>query len=290
MKKYTSLTLLFFLAALSLPRSLFAAEIFFEQERIPGLQDQFKMGIFLKTEESLNAIEGIMRFPVDLLELQNIEDGGSIINFWLERPSAKGTGEIVFSGITPGGYTGDKGLMFSMTFLVKEEGTGTFEIRNARILRNDGRGTEARLQTFDAPFVVSQKTAGIPIPPLEIQDGAPPEPFVPEIARDASVFEGRWFVVFAAQDKHSGIDHYEVKESRQKLFAIFKGWLPAESPYVLQDQELRSYVFVKAVDKAGDQRVVKIAPHSPFPWYANYENWLIIILGMFAIIFVKKRL
>jgi hypothetical protein len=34
----------------------------------------------------------------------------------------------------------------------------------------------------------------------------------------------------------------------------------AESPYVLEDQSLRSYVVVKAVDKAGNERVEILYP------------------------------
>ncbi|OHA03777.1 MAG: hypothetical protein A3J58_00715 [Candidatus Sungbacteria bacterium RIFCSPHIGHO2_02_FULL_52_23] len=269
---------------------VFAAKMFFEQEKVPGLKDQFKMGVFLETEEPLNAVEGTVRFPINLLELQNIEDGNSIVNLWLARPTAGKMGEIIFSGITPGGYQGSKGLIFSMTFLVSHEGTGAFEIQDARALRNDGEGTAVELQTFTSPFVVSQKTTDIQIPVSETHNNNPPESFTPEITHNASVFEDKWFMVFAAQDKDSSMDHYEVKESRQKFFAIFKNWLPAESPYVLDDQELRSYVFVKAVDKAGDKRIVRVAPRNPLPWYENYESWIIVTGGILVVLYAAKKL
>src|SRR3989338_10476834 len=145
MKKYL---IAFFFSSLVLilpSRPVLAAEIFFEQEIGPGLpEDQFKMGIFLETEELLNAIEGKISFPTDLLKLKTVEDGNSIVNLWLERPAASETGEIAFSGITPGGYQCKKGLIFSMTFLVKQKGAGLFEIHGARVLRNDGEGREAQ--------------------------------------------------------------------------------------------------------------------------------------------------
>ena len=114
----------------------------------------------------------------------------------------------------------------------------------------------------------------------KVKDTEPPESFVPEISRDELIANGKWFVVFVTQDKASGIDRYEIKESRQKILTFFSRWRVAESPYVLQDQELRSYVFVKAVDKNGNQRIIKIAPRNPLEWYENYENWLIIVLGL----------
>ena len=257
----------------------FAAEVFFEQEKNLGLKDQFRMGIFLKTEEPLNAIEGKINFPVDLLELKNIQDGNSVINLWLERPNADERGEITFSGITPGGYQGDKGLIFSMTFLVRQEGVGTFDIHDARLLRNDGKGTEAKLQAISSKFVISRKTTEVQIPVSEIEDADPPESFAPEIAKDIALFDGRWFVVFATQDKASGVDHYKIKESRQKFFTFFSKWEHAESPHVLQDQKLGSYVFVKAVDKGGNERVVALPPQKLQPWYENYFILVILITG-----------
>lgn len=289
MKKFIHIFSLISLAWLLLPHPVFAAEMFFEQEKGPGLEDQFKMDIFLEAEESLNAVEGKINFPIDLLELKNIEDGNSIINFWLERPTAGKTGEIVFSGITPGGYKGNKGLVFSMTFLVKQEGAGIFKISDARVLRNDGKGTEAKLQTFNSKFVVSQKTTAVQIPVSEIKDADSPESFVPEIARDESIYDGKWFTVFATQDKASGIDHYEVKESRQRFFSVFKNWVSAESPYVLNDQELRSYVWIKAVDKAGNERVVTLPPQKPRPWYQNYAILIILIIIGLWLKFIKSR-
>lgn len=268
-----------FFIGLFAPRPIFAAEMFFEQEKNARLKDEFKMGIFLGTEELLNAVEGKINFPIDLLELQKVEDGNSIINFWLERPTANKTGEIVFSGIIPGGYKGDKKLIFSMTFLVKKEGAGIFKINDGRILRNDGTGAEAKLQTFDSSFIISKKTPNIQVPASEIKDNDPPESFAPEIAKDKSVFEDRWFLAFATQDKGSGIDHYEVKESGQKIFALFHKWSRVGSPYVLGDQELRSFVFVKAVDKAGNERIVILPPQKSLSLYENYFIPVILIAG-----------
>lgn len=277
--------ILFFIAT-----PLFAADIFFEPEKNIGLQDQFKMNVFLDTEEPLNAIEGTVRFPTDLLEFKSLEDGNSIVNFWLEHSVSGKTGEVVFSGITPGGYQGSKGLIFSMTFLVKQEGRGTFSIHNAQVLQNDGKGTEAKLQTFDSQFIISKKISGIRMPVSETKDGDPPESFTPEIAQSPEMFDGKWFLVFVAQDKSSGIAHYEVKESRQKIFSVFRRWSQAESPYVLKDQELRSFIFVQAIDKDGNVRIADIAPRNPLPWYKNYENWVMIIGGIFIVVFAMRKL
>ena len=113
---------------------------------------------------------------------------------------------------------------------------------------------------------------------------------MPEIARDPTIFDGKWFLVFATQDKGLGIDHYEIKETRYRFFGSFSRWISAESPYALRDQELKSYILVKAVDKAGNERIVKINPRNPLRWYENYENWIIIVLGLVIAYAIKKFL
>jgi len=181
-------------------------------------------------------------------------------------------------------------LIFSAIFEAKKEGVVKFEVNDVRILRNDGIGSMAAVSVAPFEVVISKKTQ-VEIPAIpKIEDRERPELFVPEIARDESISGGKWFIVFVTQDKASGIDHYEIKESRQRFFIIFQKWSQTESPYILQDQELRSYVFVKAVDKAGNERMVKINPQNPLGWYENYENWLIIVLGLVIAYAIKKFL
>ena len=94
--------------------------------------------------------------------------------------------------------------------------------------------------------------------PIPIVDKESPESFVPEIAIDTFLFDKKWFLVFTTQDKGSGIDYYEVKETRWSIINIISKWNYAESPYILKDQQLKSCIFVKAFDKAGNEKVVMI--------------------------------
>ncbi len=256
-----------------------------------GVGQQFQIDVLLNTEnEEINALEGLITFPQELLELKEIRDGNSFINFWIERPRIKTGGEIIFSGITPGGYKSDEVFIFSIIFRVKKAGSGIIGIKDVKTLLNDGKGTEAKIKVSNFSFVVIQDSirndSRIPVLP----DNELPESFVPEIANSPSIFEGKWFLVFATQDKGTGIARYEVKETRQRIFGIFSKWFSVESPYVLSDQELRSYIFVKAVDKAGNERIVKVEPQNPLAWYENYENWIIIILAIIALFSIKFTL
>ena len=71
---------------------------------------------------------------------------------------------------------------------------------------------------------------------------------------------------------------------------LFDGgeWIRAESPYVLKDQKLKSYVYIKAIDKAGNERIEVIPQKYPFQWYESWLWWGIIIVG-FAIAYALKK-
>ena len=275
-----------FSLGLILPQIVFAAQISFDAKTTQTqVGKNFEVILFVNTEqENLNAFEGKVTFPNALLDLKEIRDGNTIVNFWIEKPKAQDNA-IIFSGVTPGGFNGKSGLIFSAIFEAKKEGVAKFEVKDARILRNDGTGSAAVLSMIPLEVVIS-KEARIEIPAIQkIEDREQPELFVPEIARDESISDGEWFIAFVTQDKVSGIDHYEIKESRQKILTFFSRWRAAESPHVLKDQELRSYIFVKAVDKTGNERIVKLSPQNSLRWYENYENWIILIV--IAVVFAS---
>jgi hypothetical protein len=223
-----------------------------------------QIDFFMDTQgKSINAIQGEISFP-DTLELKEIKDGNSIINFWIERPSAD---SLKFSGIIPGGYNGENGFLFSAIFETKTERKDNVSLSNVRAFINDGKGTETEVKIFGQ----------VPdLKPQTMEDNIPPESFVLEIASDQNLFEGKYFLVFATQDKKSGISRYEVKEGQGKEFVV------AESPYLLRNQDLDQKIFVKAVDKAGNERIEVLYPSNWRPWYKNY--WLFVIIMTAAII------
>ncbi len=290
-KMYLVMGALFFVAT-----PAFSAEISFDTKTQEiEINQQFQVDVVVHTEnEDINAVEGLIAFPQELLELKEIRDGNSFINFWIERPkigtllrdSLRGTqqgfggqadGEIVFSGITPGGYTSDKGFIFSLIFQAKKQGVGTIDFESARVLKNDGQGTPAQVRISPYQFVVREPDRQVSEKLKQslitvIKDTELPESFVPEITSSPALFEGKQVLVFATQDKKSGMSHYEIKETRRRFLTFISKWIPIESPYVVKDQELRSYVFVKAVDKAGNERIMKVVPQNPLAWYENYEK------------------
>lgn len=270
---------------------VFAAEISFDTKTPEIKVNQlFEVGVFINTdEESINAIEGKIIFPQDLLEVKNVNDGNSIINFWIEKPKSASEDQIAFSGIVPGGYNDSQGLIFSITFLAKKEGGGAIEFSGVKALRNDGQGTEAPLIISNFRFVISETAKSAEQIQIIKEDRDPPEDFKPEIVQNPDIFNGEWFLVFATQDKGSGIAYYAIRETRRKINLKRETdakWKEAESPYVLKDQGLRSFVYVKAVDKAGNERITVVEPRYPMKWYENYFIWIIIILGTLLAIII----
>ncbi|MCK4782027.1 hypothetical protein KAS79_03865 [Candidatus Parcubacteria bacterium] len=103
-------------------------------------------------------------------------------------------------------------------------------------------------------------------------DTAAPEEFEPKITE----IEGKNYLVFAADDKTSGIEHYEIREIPRiwTLKIAKKGWKVGESPYLLEDQSLRSKILVKTIDKAGNKRIAEITP----PYKATWKDMAILLL------------
>lgn len=104
--------------------SSFAAELFFESGKgTLRAGDQFELGLFLNTEsgEPINAVGAKILYGEDLLEFHDIRSGDSAVNFWIEPPTLQKSGDILFSGIIPGGYQGTKGKIFSLIFKVKKK-------------------------------------------------------------------------------------------------------------------------------------------------------------------------
>ena len=275
---------------------VFASEIFInsESQKIK-VGEQFEVSIFLNAEEEyINAVEGQITFPKDLLILKEIREGNSIINFWVEKPKIESDNQVIFSGIIPGGYIGNKGLIFSAIFQSKNEGKGIIEIHQAKTLLNDGEGTETNTTISNLQFFVLKETDPSQISPTKTTDINPPEPFEPIISQDPIIFDGKYFLVFTAQDKGVGVDYYEVLEksqrgSLQRLIGEER-WQTGESPYLLEDQKLKSDIYIKAIDKVGNERITTLSSQNLLEWHENYFVLLTILLTIIITSIIWKRM
>ena len=276
------LSLAFFVAM-----PVFAAEIRLEANKVEvKTGEQFVVTTLLSVDKPVNAIEGQLIFPQDLLSVKEIRDGNSVINFWIdpvrncisngvEKPDA-----ICFSGITPGGFSGVNNHLFSVVFEAKNTGIAFVAFQNTKVFKNDGLGTETVFRTRDT--AVSIKPGDSNTRKETLIDTELPEDFNPTVENDPNIFDGKYFIVFASQDKISGIKRYEVREGEWGWFNV------AESPYLLKHQSLNRKIFVKAIDRVGNERIAVLNAEQPAPWYRYYLIFGILLVIVLVGFLLKK--
>jgi hypothetical protein len=278
MKKLFILSLLFF----AIPLLSFAADISFNTEKKNySVNEEVIVKVFMDTkDETANAVEGAIVFPPETLEFKEFREGNSVINFWIEKGGTSNPGRVTFSGITPGGFSGPSNFLFSLVFRAKKSGTGSLGFDGLRVLKNDGQGT--KIETASSALSLSVSSAnGASGGEIVLKDLEAPEAFHISLGQDESIFYNKFFIVFSAIDKGLGIDHYEVREGKRGEFK------PATSPYLLEDQTLSKKIFVKAIDKNGNERVATLDAQNQKAWYENYVILAILVLLVCAFI-VKK--
>lgn len=271
---------------LLLPSFVSAADVFFSStvQRMEVGQE-FLVRMMVNTEQDVvNAVEGTLLYPEDLLEVKAIRDGNSVVNLWAEKPQARG-GLISFAGITPGGFSGERDMLFTVVFRAKNAGTFLLRGQDFRLLKNedssevdvDQRSLQLAVLAGGALESVGETDEVLPEEGADIfveqivVDRDPPESFTPEISSDPHLFDGAFFVVFATQDKGSGVARYEIQEGGGDF-------VEAESPYVLKDQALGKRITVKAIDNEGNERLHVLEPLRPRP-YGLFVVGGVVLLG-----------
>lgn len=127
-------------------------------------------------------------------------------------------------------------------------------------------------------------------------DSTLPENFTPKIGQDPGIYGGKDFLSFSAKDEMSGIDRYEAAEQSDLGIFNFIGdrfaklsWKNAGSPYLLERQGSGNRIFVKAVDKAGNERVAAVSTGISVYAWAIPAAVLALILAVLAIAVIRRR-
>ena len=263
-----------------------------------SLNDTFIVDIRLDSQgEYINAVEGHLSFPSDILEVKDFSQGNSILTLWVNQPTfSNQVGTISFVGGVPAGYQGVNGLLGRVIFEASQSGQAKVGFGSkSQALLNDGLGTKAVLEFSEANFnVLIEGLEEIEkdewAEEME-QDKIPPESFEIKISQDPSILEGRYFIAFSTTDKQTGIDYYEIAELDfiERITNKAK-WQRGSSPYLLEDQNLKSLIKVKAVDKAGNWRIETLKPPLKFHWQDLLWIILIVLVGLGIIFFATTKL
>lgn len=272
------------------------------------------------TGECINAIDAVIKYSPNI-EPIDVSTGDSIFNVWVEQPVINRENKtITFAGGIPNGYCGrvigDPRLTNTLAKIVFQlpgftiggsgdsEATVSFSDETTAYM-NDGRGTKALLTTYGAKISLDSKPGSALQNPWQSEvnaDNISPEAFSVSLEKNQQAFSGKYFIVFSTTDKQTGIDHYEVMEESLAQFGSFQWgradapWIEARSPYVLKDQSLNSIIRVKAVDKAGNERIANLIPDESIRTFSHEQMIMIVFvltclisLILFVVVIVSLR-
>ena len=236
--------------------------------------------------EAINAVQADVIFSSDFFEVISADNTNSILNLWPRVPSFDNeTGKVLFSGGSPDpGFQGSSGLIGTITLEAKNTGQTSLNFSDtSRVLLNDGLGTEASLEAQSIALNILAPPEGYQPKEVDIiSDTIPPDAFIPIVSHSKYIYDGKYFVAFETQDHESGISHYEVQE---RIGDVWGDWQVAVSPYMLQNQEGDITVFVRAVDKAGNERIGGVEINiSKKRFYLIYIVLTIVLLIIFMVI------
>lgn len=264
-----------------------------------GLSDTFLADVRIDNQnECINAAHVEVRYPTDTLRAVDFSKGNSILSLWVEEPVIDtDNGIVTFSGGIPGGYCGRipgdpvlSNVLGKIVFSVigAESTSTTVSIADtSMVYLHDGAATPAKLTAQSAVYAIQPTPLAASNPWLTQvgDDTIPPDAFVITVESTAGVFRGNYYAVFATQDKQSGVDHYEVFERGS--------WQAVTSPHLLKDQLLQGGVQIKAIDKAGNERLGTYVEGSAAPRVPKEFDYsivaLIIVLGVCFGIYVWHR-
>lgn len=202
--------------------------------------------LFLNSQgESINTIEGDLKYDDNFIKPELVNIGSSFISFWVEKPDMNTLGVIHFSGIIPGGISTTHSEMFEVIFRAKNVGDTNLLLNNVNVFLNDGKGTIIPTKINNINIKIMKGTDDVFLPVI-VKDTVIPEKFVIIRTKDQSIYDNKWFIVFSTMDKGSGVDHYQVCE----FFSCVTG----ESPFLLKQQTPFYRIVVQAYDANGNVR------------------------------------
>lgn len=237
-------------AMVLMPLSTYAASDTIEPEVPTGVVsvgDTILVPVYLSTSHTVNAIDGEISVSGPVTVVSN-DTSGSALDLWPLSPSLSGSA-ISFTGGSFKGITGTRSKLFSVALKITGTGVVTVGMKRGTAYLADGQGTPLPLTGVMAHFTTGKGVSTRNDLAVGSKgDTTPPEPFTIDYGRDPSVYDGKYFISFAATDPQGAIDHYDVTEG--DLPSVRSG-----DTYVLQRQNQNETITVTAYNKAGLARV-----------------------------------
>jgi len=109
-------------------------------------------------QQVINAVEAVITYPTDMLEVVEVSQGGSFLTLWIQEPAVEKTAGIIslVGGIPDGSYVVD-GKVVTITFRTKASGGVEvgFDQSSTSVRLNDGQGTETPLTFISGIYKIS---------------------------------------------------------------------------------------------------------------------------------------
>lgn len=288
---YKKIYITFALAAVFLPRSVFASTVYISTDRSDFyVGDSIIFTLRVDSEnKKINSIDGgvVLDYPTESVSLVDINTAGSGFSLWPTKPlpSLNNT-SISFAGGYPGGFTSKDAIVFNAVLKLQKTGTVTLSPNNIGVYLHDGKGTKDGVNIKNLAINVLPKTSDAEPTndwsTVIASDKTAPQSFEVTRGKDPFIFGNQHFISFFTTDLASGVAYYEAQEGD-------RGFTRAESPYLLQDQSLASIIQVKAVDKAGNEKIEKLMPPLAALFNKNILFWIFILLVVVALVYVLWR-
>src|SRR3989338_4072504 len=208
--------------------------------------------LVLSTAESVNAIGGKVTVPSGV-KIVALTEAQSIVSFWVEEPKWEG-GVITFGGIIPGGFVGE-GALFHFYAHGDSASAMAIDPEATELLANDGVATEEPVSALPATALAPQFALS------GEADTNPPE--VLSFKKLKLLGENdKLFVLFHTRDRESGVASSEVAytDIKEDVASSNLKWQAAESPLSLTKNEEGKYIYLKTVDRAGNERIEVLPP------------------------------
>lgn len=148
-----------------------------------AIGDQFIVDIRVDSEGTgINAAQGTVRIPKDVLEIVSVDKTGSVFNFWLTEPTfSNDSGEVNFIGGSTSGFSGRSLQVLKITYRVKGSGQTDIVFTDGAVTASDGSGTNvlSAMKGLSITSVPSSELETITPRPTQITRPAEPAERLP---------------------------------------------------------------------------------------------------------------
>ena len=184
-KKLILLVSIFIVSVFIHPLSAHAASLFLSPSSGTYKVGQtFSVGVYVgSADQAMNAVEGVISFPKDILEVTGVSKSGSILNLWVQEPAFSNAGGTAnFEGIVYNpGFNGKSGKIVTVTFKTKAQGSASVNFNSGSVLANDGAGTNILTGMGRAVFTIGEKTTEVSPTTPSPKPSSGPVPAAPKV-------------------------------------------------------------------------------------------------------------